>query len=77
MARLAIDKDFLLDFGRLDRPLQDKVATVFEKFETATHAGIHLEKLNKARNSRFRSVRIDKFWRGIVLAPETGDTYTL
>lgn len=24
-----------------------------------------------------RSIRIDQSWRGIVLAPETGDTYTL
>ncbi|MEU4836857.1 UvrD-helicase domain-containing protein [Nocardia testacea] len=77
MATLAIDKDFLLDFGRLDRPLQDKVAGVFEKFETATHAGVHLEKISNARNPRFRSIRIDKFWRGIVLAPESGHTYTL
>ena len=77
MATLAIDKDFLLDFGRLDRPLQDKVAGVFEKFETATHSGLHLEKINNARNPRIRSIRIDKFWRGIVLAPESGETYTL
>ncbi|WP_280439560.1 UvrD-helicase domain-containing protein [Nocardia cyriacigeorgica] len=77
MATLAIDKDFLLDFGRLDRPLQDKVAGVFEKFESATHAGVHLEKISNARNPRFRSIRIDKFWRGIVLAPESGQTYTL
>ncbi|WP_280438001.1 UvrD-helicase domain-containing protein [Nocardia carnea] len=77
MATLAIDKDFLLDFGRLDRSLQDKVAGVFEKFEAATHAGVHLEKINHARNPRFRSIRIDRFWRGIVLAPESGQTYTL
>ncbi|WP_040815997.1 UvrD-helicase domain-containing protein [Nocardia concava] len=77
MATLAIDKDFLLDFGKLDRPLQDKVAGVFEKFNSATHAGLHLEKINNARNPLFRSIRIDKFWRGIVLAPESGQSYIL
>ncbi|MFF0546792.1 UvrD-helicase domain-containing protein [Nocardia thailandica] len=77
MATLGIDKDFLLDFGKLDRPLQTKVAEVFEKFSAATHAGIHLEKINNSRHPRYRSIKIDNFWRGIVLAPEFGDAYTL
>lgn len=77
MAKLGIDKDFLRDFGRLERSVQDRVAEVFAKFEQATHAGLHLEKPNNARDSRFRTIRIDKFWRGVVLAPETGDLFTL
>lgn len=77
MATLAIDKGFLLDLGKLEKTVQDRVADVFEKFETGTHAGIHLEKLKNPRNARYRSIRIDQFWRGIVLAPQSGDTYTL
>ncbi|MFI7534914.1 UvrD-helicase domain-containing protein [Streptosporangium sp. NPDC049376] len=77
MARLGIDKDFLRDFGKLERSVQARVAEVFAKFEEATHAGLHLEKPNDARDPRFRTIRIDKFWRGVVLAPETGDSYTL
>ena len=77
MARLGIDKDFLRDYAKLERHVQDRVAEVFTKFEQATHAGIHLEKITNARDDRFRSIRIDQFWRGIVLAPDTGDTYTL
>ncbi|WP_371403462.1 AAA family ATPase [Kribbella sp. NBC_00662] len=77
MPRLAIEREFLRDFARLDRKLQDRVSDVFSKFDEATHAGIHLEKVGNARDDRLRSIRIDKFWRGVVLAPDSGDTYTL
>jgi hypothetical protein len=77
MPRLAIEREFLRDFARLDRKLQDRVSDVFSKFDEATHAGIHLEKVSNARDDRLRSIRIDRFWRGVVLAPESGDTYTL
>ncbi|QDC14002.1 UvrD-helicase domain-containing protein [Rhodococcus ruber] len=77
MASLAIDKDLLLDFARLDQSVQTRVYEVFGKFDAATHAGLHLEKIKNARNPQFRSIRITQFWRGIVLAPRTGDTYTL
>ncbi|MBY6366535.1 UvrD-helicase domain-containing protein [Rhodococcoides corynebacterioides] len=77
MPSLAIDRDFLLDLGKLEKPVQERVSEVFEKFESATHAGLHLERIQNARNERFRSIRINQFWRGIVLAPESGDTYVL
>lgn len=77
MARLAIDKDFLREFGTLEKDVQERVTEVFSKFEQASHAGIHLEKITNARDDRFRSIRITQFWRGIVLAPDSGDTYTL
>ncbi|GAA3413798.1 hypothetical protein [Streptosporangium vulgare] len=77
MAKLGIDKDFLRDYGKLERSVQERVAEVFAKFEQATHAGLHLEKPNNARDPRFRTIRIDKFWRGVVLAPEAGDSFTL
>lgn len=77
MATLRIGKEFLLDYGKLDRTLQVKISQVFGKFAEATHSGIHLEKINAARNPRYRSIRIDNFWRGIVLAPESGSNYLL
>lgn len=77
MPRLGIDKDFLLEFARLDRPVQDRVHAVFAKFENATHTGLHLEKVHNGRDERLRTIRIDQFWRGVVLAPDTGDQYTL
>lgn len=77
MARLGIDRDFLWEFGKLERAIQEKVHAAFAKFEQATHAGMHLEKIAGVRDPRLRSVRIDQSWRGIVLAPESGDSYTL
>ncbi len=77
MARLGIDRDFLWEFGKLERAIQEKVYAAFAKFEQATHAGVHLEKINNVRDARLRSIRIDQSWRGIVLAPESGDSYTL
>ncbi|MGH3547882.1 MAG: UvrD-helicase domain-containing protein [Pseudonocardiaceae bacterium] len=77
MARLGIDRDFLWEFGKLERAIQEKVHASFAKFEQATHAGVHLEKINNVRDARLHSIRIDQSWRGIVLAPESGDSYTL
>ena len=77
MARLGIHRDFLDDLIRLERPVQKKVLSAISKFEEATHAGIHLEKLSGVRDDRLKSIRIDKAIRGIVLAPETGDRFTL
>lgn len=77
MPTLAIDKGFLTDLAKLEKAVFKRVTEVFDEFDSATHTGLHLEKIAKARNPRFRSIRIDQFWRGIVLAPERGDVYTL
>src|SRR5687768_14143501 len=47
------------------------------RFQDHTHAGLHLEQVRNARDPRVRTIRIDKFWRGVVLAPEKGDVYCL
>jgi superfamily I DNA/RNA helicase len=77
LPRLAIDKDFLGDFSKLERSVQSLVMAAFDKFEGHTYAGLHLEKLNHAKDDRIRTIRIDQSWRGVVLAPDTGDTYYL
>jgi hypothetical protein len=77
MPTLAIDKGFLKDLGKLEKPVYKRVTEVFDKLEAATHTGIHLEPVANARNPRFQSIRIDQAWRGIVLAPISGDVYTL
>jgi len=74
---LAIDKGFLKDLGKLEKSVYNRVTEVFDEFDAATHTGLHLEKIVNARNPRFRSIRIDQAWRGVVLAPVTGDVYTL
>jgi hypothetical protein len=77
MPTLAIDKGFITDLAKMEKAVAKRVAEVFDQFDSATHTGLHLEKIANARNSRFRSIRIDQSWRGIVLAPDTGDVYTL
>ncbi|MFY9670725.1 MAG: hypothetical protein WBF20_01220 [Trebonia sp.] len=48
MARLAIDKDFLDDYSKLPKPVQNSVKTAIDKFAEHVHAGLHLEKINFA-----------------------------
>lgn len=68
MPTLVFDKDFLDDFARLDPPVRQKVRELPGKFEEAAHTGVHLEKINGARDDRVRTVRVDQFWRGVVVS---------
>jgi superfamily I DNA/RNA helicase len=77
VARLAIDKDFLDDYSKLPKPVQSSVKMAIDKFAEHVHAGLHLEKLARSKDDRIRTIRIDQFWRGVVLAPDAGDTYSL
>jgi CRP-like cAMP-binding protein len=67
MATLVFAKEFLDDFAKLEAPVRQKVRELPDKFEDATHTGIHLEKLNATRDDRVRTVRVDQFWRGVVV----------
>jgi hypothetical protein len=75
--QLAIAREFLTEYAKLEKPVRQAVQTAMSKFQQHTHAGIHLEAVNHARDPRVRTIRIDKFWRGVVLAPAKGDTYCL
>jgi hypothetical protein len=77
VARLAIAKGFLADYAKLEKSVQSAVESAIGKFAEHTHAGLHLEKLQHSRDDRIRTIRVDSFWRGVVLAPEVGDTYCL
>jgi superfamily I DNA/RNA helicase len=67
MATLVFAKEFLDDFARLEPPVRQKVRELPDKFEDATHSGVHLEKLQASRDERVRTVRVDQFWRGVVV----------
>src|SRR5215472_12542865 len=77
LARLAIAKDFLAEYAKLGKPVQSAVEAAMSKFGEHTYAGVHLEKLQHSKDDRIRTIRIDSFWRGVVLAPESGYTYCL
>jgi hypothetical protein len=77
MPKLAIARDFMPEYASLDKAVRRKVDDLFPKFEEHTFAGLHLEKLGAARDPRTRTIRVDDNYRGIVMAPEQGDTFLL
>ncbi|MFC0530331.1 UvrD-helicase domain-containing protein [Phytohabitans kaempferiae] len=68
MAELAIGRGFLPAYARLQRRVQRAVDAAISKFAEHTHAGLHLERLAGARDPHIRTIRIDQFYRGVVLA---------
>ena len=83
MAKLAIAKDFLSEFGRLSKPAQAKVTQIAEQFrqlnanELRAHKGIHLESYSGARDDRARTIRIDTNHRGVVLDAGNNELFIL
>lgn len=67
MAELLLDKNFLAELHTLQPPVRQKVIELPGKFENAQHTGVHLEKLNGCADDRVRTVRVDQFWRGVVV----------
>ena len=67
MATLMFTKEFLEGFTGLEPQVRQKVRELPDKFEDAVHTGVHLEKLATARDDRVRTVRVDQFWRGVVV----------
>ena len=60
-------KEFLDDFAKLEPAVRQKVRELPDKFEHSVQTGVHLEKLTGARDNRVRTVRVDRFWRGVVV----------
>ncbi|MBO1330962.1 ATP-dependent helicase [Streptomyces sp. VRA16 Mangrove soil] len=84
MPRLALSDDFVTDLIALQRPVQKEVNDAIQRFRELTvpqlHAskGMHLEKLERARDPLIRTIRITKFYRGVLLAPDDGsERFTL
>lgn len=77
MPRLTIDCDFLKSYAKLEKHVQRAVDEVFAKFAEHTFAGLHLERLGGSKDPRIRTIKITNFWRGLVLAPTSGEEYTL
>ncbi|WP_446209793.1 UvrD-helicase domain-containing protein [Micromonospora sp. IBSANI012] len=84
MPQLAFAKSFWESYDVLEKPIKAGVRKAMAKFQQLTiaelHAdkGLHLESVNNARDPRMRTIRINDFWRGVVLAPDDGsDTFLL
>ncbi|MFC5941901.1 UvrD-helicase domain-containing protein [Micromonospora harpali] len=84
MPQLAFANSFWHSFDVLEKPVKAGVRKAMEKFQQLTIAelradkGLHLESVHNARDPRMRTIRINDFWRGVVLAPDDGsDTFLL
>ncbi|MGW9300456.1 UvrD-helicase domain-containing protein [Streptomyces cyaneofuscatus] len=84
MPRLALSDDFVADLVSLQRPVQKEVSDAIQMFRSLSvpqlHAskGLHLEKLERARDKRIRTIRITRSYRAVLLAPDDGsDLFTL
>ncbi len=77
MVRLAIAKDFLAEYAKLDKSTQVAVDAAVAKFAQQTRSELSLETPLHSRDHRVRTIGIDSVWCGVVLAPDSGDTYCL
>ncbi|MFD6281396.1 UvrD-helicase domain-containing protein [Streptomyces sp. NPDC060209] len=84
MPQLAFANTFWESFDALEKPVKAGVRKAMAKFQRLSVAelradkGLHLESVEKSRDPRMRTIRINDFWRGVVLAPDDGsDTFLL
>ncbi|WP_030546702.1 ATP-dependent helicase [Streptomyces albus] len=83
MPQLAFDIGFFAELPKLQPPVRKGVLDAWEKFGRLTldqlfrDQGLKLESLTHAKDQQIRTIRIDQFWRGVVLAPPSGDTFVL
>ena len=78
MPRLAFANSFWDGYDSMEKPIRAGVRKAMTKFQALTVAelnadkGLHLESVEQARDPRMRTIRINDFWRGVVLAPDDG-----
>jgi len=83
MATLAVAREFLADYSKLDRVIQGRVHDLAEKCRLLSVAelnkakGIHLETYKHQKDKRARTVRLGDNHRGIVLVPDGSDKVVL
>ncbi|HEY0717602.1 MAG TPA: UvrD-helicase domain-containing protein, partial [Streptosporangiaceae bacterium] len=77
MTRLAITKDVLSAFARLDRNVQGAVQSAITGFAGADDGEALLLKVPGSLDDRIRLFRVDGPLYGAVLVPDRGDTYCL
>ncbi|MET8437466.1 UvrD-helicase domain-containing protein [Streptomyces sp900116325] len=83
MPQLAFDIAFFAELPKLQPTVRKSVIDAWEKFNRLTldqlfkDQGLKLESLTQAKDQQIRTIRIDQFWRGVVLAPSSGETFVL
>lgn len=75
--KVAIAEEFLDALVRLPDAARKKAATLLRKFRSdPASPGLNYEKI-ESEDPRVRSLRVDQNYRAIVLAPDSGSTYTI
>ena len=83
MTRLAVSKDLLARYGRLDTSARSRVADLAVKCQQLTmdqlrdSKGLNLEPYENQRDPRARTIRLGDNHRGIVMIPDRADTIVL
>lgn len=84
MPQLAFANSFWDGYDALDKEVKAGVRKAMARFQQLTIAqlrekdGVHLETVTNAKDPRIRTIRITRFWRGVVLAPDDGsDVFVL
>ncbi|MDT0330019.1 UvrD-helicase domain-containing protein [Nocardiopsis lambiniae] len=85
MPQLALSKQFFAsgEYDELPPVARKNVRLAMEKFRILTHAELKADKglnFKNPQGRRSRSIftfKVDNFYRGVVLAPESGDSYLL
>ncbi|WP_086792685.1 UvrD-helicase domain-containing protein [Streptomyces thermovulgaris] len=78
MPQLAFANSFWESYDALEKPVKAGVRKAMQKFQQLTvpelqaDKGLHLESVENAADRRMRTIRINDFWRGVVLAPDDG-----
>lgn len=83
MAQLALSVRFLDEFGKLDSKARSGAVKTALKFQQLTlkqlwsDAGLDFKQPKGARDKHIYTCRIDRFYRGVLLAPGTGEDFLL
>ncbi|MFC3995217.1 UvrD-helicase domain-containing protein [Nocardiopsis sediminis] len=83
MPHLAIDATCLPQYDKLDRPTRERLIAVTRKFRELplhaliSHPDLRIRPLTAGQDPRIRTFRISDTWTGVMLAPESGETFLL
>lgn len=83
MPQLAIDSACLPQYEKLDRATRDRLLEATRKFRELSlralfaHPDLRIRPLTGGQDPRIHTFRISDSWTGIMLAPESGETFLL
>ncbi|MBB4930065.1 superfamily I DNA/RNA helicase [Lipingzhangella halophila] len=83
MPQLAIDATCLPQYEKLDQPTRERLKAATRKFRELSldallaHPDLQIQALPAGQDPRVRTFRISDTWTGVMLAPESGETYLL